>query len=140
VQDYRGGVREVAHDADVLGLELGVRCGRRSRARRGPRRRRRLEDAVLIERDIDEDKLRHDERGDTRRVFNLSWTPRFVYVGRYNGRPVKRYLPAAICVIGILICGLLAGRKRPAAPRDTVEIVVHGPDGTVIPKVRRVGR
>jgi hypothetical protein len=24
VQDYRGGVREVAHDADVLGLELGV--------------------------------------------------------------------------------------------------------------------
>ena len=50
---------------------------------------------------------------------------------------VKAWIPAGVCLLGLLVCvGLLAHRK-PAEPGYSVEIVVHGPDGKVIPAIRR---
>jgi hypothetical protein len=42
-------------------------------------------------------------------------------------------------MIGLVTCSVLLHRRPSSGPRYSVEIVVHGPDGKIIPAVRRVG-
>jgi hypothetical protein len=54
---------------------------------------------------------------------------------------LKPALPLVVCALLILYCGwMFHFRRTPFVPRDptaTVEITVRGPDGEVIPPVRR---
>jgi hypothetical protein len=50
---------------------------------------------------------------------------------------VKSYLPAALCFLGMVTCTVLLHHKPAPAPTGKVEVIVHAPDGSVIPAVRR---
>jgi hypothetical protein len=58
---------------------------------------------------------------------------------RYDdwGRTILRAtLLSLACAAGLLYCSWRVHQTKFAAPRYQVEIVVHGPDGKVIPAVR----
>ena len=52
---------------------------------------------------------------------------------------VKAHIPAAICLVALLYCswGLLQTQPKSVLedPRTVVEIIVHAPDGSIIPAV-----